>query len=108
MELQTEQIQLINGDAFSKLDQVENKTVQTVCIDPPYNIGKDTWDNIGAGYIEWIVSIIQKLETKMKDNGSFFVFHNDMEQVAELMCSIKKNTKLVFKQMIVWNKRFES
>ena len=29
-----------------------------------------------------------------------------MEQISELMVSIKKNTKFVFKQMIVWNKRF--
>jgi len=105
--MNTSQIQLINGDAFEKLDDVLDKSVQTVCIDPPYNIGKDTWDNID-NYIEWLVSIIKKLETKLKDNGSFFIFHNDMEQISELMCSIKKNTKLVFKQMIVWNKRFDS
>jgi len=106
MIYETEQTKLINGDAFVALDTIENKSIQTVCIDPPYNIGKDTWDNID-NYIEWLTNIIKKLETKMKDNGSFFVFHNDMEQVAELMTSIRKNTKLVFKQMIVWNKRFD-
>jgi site-specific DNA-methyltransferase (adenine-specific) len=99
-------IVLHRGDALEMLDSVENKSVQTVCIDPPYNIGKDTWDTI-ENYIEWLTSIIKKLETKLKDNGSFFVFHNDMEQVSELMVSIKKNTKLVFRQMIVWNKRFD-
>lgn len=97
---------LHRGDALEMLDSVENKSIQTVCIDPPYNIGKDTWDTI-ENYIEWLTSIIKKLETKLKDNGSFFVFHNDMEQVSELMVSIKKNTKLVFRQMIVWNKRFD-
>jgi site-specific DNA-methyltransferase (adenine-specific) len=30
-----------------------------------------------------------------------------MEQIAELMMSIKQHTKLQFKQMIVWNKRFD-
>jgi site-specific DNA-methyltransferase (adenine-specific) len=30
-----------------------------------------------------------------------------MEQIAELMISIKSNTKLIFRQMIVWNKRFD-
>lgn len=99
-------IVLHRGDALEMLDSVENKSIQTVCIDPPYNIGKDTWDTI-ENYIEWLTSIIKKLETKLKDNGSFFVFHNDMEQVSELMVSIKKNTKLVFRQMIIWNKRFD-
>ena len=98
-------IRLICGDAYEKLDMVENHSIQTVCIDPPYNIGKDEWDNI-KDYIPWLTNIIVKLATKMKPNGSMFIFHNDMEQIAELMISIKQNTNLVFKQMIVWNKRF--
>jgi site-specific DNA-methyltransferase (adenine-specific) len=43
----------------------------------------------------------------MKDDGSLFLFHNDMEQIAELMVKIKEKTKLKFRQMIVWNKRFD-
>jgi site-specific DNA-methyltransferase (adenine-specific) len=100
-------IVLYSGDAIDKLNEVEDKSIQTICIDPPYNIGKDFWDNI-ENYIEWLTSIICKLETKLKPNGSFFIFHNDMEQIAELIISIKKNTKLIFRQMIVWNKRFEN
>lgn len=96
----------INGDCLIELDKIEDKSIQTICIDPPYNIGKDTWDNI-ENYIEWLSSVVKKLERKMKDNGSMFIFHNDMNQIPELMISIKKNTKLVFKQMIVWNKRFD-
>jgi site-specific DNA-methyltransferase (adenine-specific) len=88
------------------LDKVKDKSVQLVCIDPPYNIGKDDWDKID-NYIDWLTEIIQKLEIKLKDNGSFFIFHNDMEQIAELLISIKKNTRLKFRQMIVWNKRFD-
>jgi len=107
MFFEAENIKLIMGDALQMLTHAEDKSIQTVCIDPPYNIGKDTWDNIN-NYIEWLTSIVQILETKMKDNGSMFIFHNDMEQISELMVSIKKNTKLIFKQMIVWNKRFDS
>jgi site-specific DNA-methyltransferase (adenine-specific) len=88
-----------------ELDKIKNKTVQTVCIDPPYNIGKDKWDTI-ENYIEWLTNVVVKLQDKMKDNGSMFIFHNDMEQISELMLSIKTNTRLKFKQMIVWNKRF--
>lgn len=95
------------GDCLIELDKIPDKSVQSIIIDPPYNIGKDTWDNID-NYVEWLTNVIKKLQTKMKDNGSLFVFHNDMEQISELMVSIKKNSKLIFKQMIVWNKRFES
>lgn len=107
MFYQNEYIKLIHGDCLLELDKIENKSIQTICIDPPYNINKASWDNID-NYIDWLVNIIQKLETKMKDNGSFFIFHNDMEQISELMISIKKNTNLSFRQMIVWNKRFDS
>ena len=102
----TDQIKLIYGDCLSSLQKVPDKSIQLVCIDPPYNIGKDTWDNI-ENYVEWLISIIKILETKLKDNGSFFMFHNEMETISELMVAIKKNTKFVYKQMIVWNKRFE-
>ena len=102
-----EAIKLIQGDSQEKLEEVTNKSVQTVCIDPPYNIGKDSWDHID-NYIEWLVGIIVQLEAKLKDNGSLFIFHNDMEQIAELMIAIRLRTKLIFRQMIVWNKRFEN
>ena len=98
---------IIKGDCLECLDLVQDKSVQLICIDPPYNIGKDTWDKID-NYNEFIMNVIKKLENKLKDNGSFFMFHNDMEVISELMVRIKKETKFVFKQMIVWNKRFEN
>ena len=107
MIFENDYIKLIHGDCINAIDSIENKSIQTICIDPPYNIGKDTWDNID-NYIEWLVSIIAKLQTKMKADGSMFIFHNDMEQISELMIAIKKKTDLSFKQMIVWNKRFEN
>lgn len=99
-------IKLINEDCLTALEDIPDKSVQMICIDPPYNIGKDTWDTI-SNYNEFMMSVIKKLETKLMDNGSFFMFHNDMETISELMINIKKDTKFKFNQMIVWNKRFE-
>ena len=104
--LEGEYLELVNGDCLSKLNDIPDKSVQLICIDPPYNIGKDTWDTID-NYTNFMIEVIKKLETKLKDNGSFFMFHNNMEAISELMVAIKKNTKFIFKQMIVWNKRFE-
>jgi site-specific DNA-methyltransferase (adenine-specific) len=102
----SDKIKLYKGDCLQMLDNVEDKSIQLICIDPPYNIGKDTWDNI-ENYNSFMMTIIKKLEKKLKDNGSFFMFHNDMEMISELMVHIKKETKFIFKQMIVWNKRFD-
>lgn len=101
-----ESIQLIQGDCIQQLDKVDDKSVQLICIDPPYNIGKDTWDTI-VNYQEYMITIIKKLEMKLRDNGSFFMFHNDMQTISELMINIKTHTSFKFNQMIVWNKRFE-
>ena len=101
-----ETINLIQGDCVQQLDKVKDKSVQLICIDPPYNIGKDTWDTI-VNYQEFMLTVIQKLEKKLQDNGSFFMFHNDMETISELMLNIKNHTSFKFIQMIVWNKRFD-
>ena len=106
LKLDNDNIKLYTGDCLTQLKNIPNKSIQLICIDPPYNIGKDTWDTID-NYLNWLLSIIKILETKLKDNGSFFMFHNEMETISELMVAIKKQTKFIFKQMIVWNKRFE-
>lgn len=36
-----EPVQLFHCDCMEGLDKVKDKSVQLVCIDPPYNIGKD-------------------------------------------------------------------
>ena len=104
--LDNEKIKLYKGDCRHMLENVKDKSIQLICIDPPYNIGKDSWDNI-IDYNNFMMSIIKLLEKKLKDNGSFFIFHNNMELISELMVSIRKETKFVFRQMIVWNKRFD-
>ncbi len=100
-------IKVILGDCLEKLSEVPNKSIQLICIDPPYNIGKDSWDTIN-NYNDFMMSVIQILETKLRDNGSFMMFHNDMEAISELMVEIKRKTKFVFRQMLVWNKRFDN
>ena len=100
LQYEDENIKLYHDDCLTALANVPDKSVQMICIDPPYNIGKDTWDNID-NYVAWLMSVIKLLETKLRDNGSFFMFHNEMETISELMVAIRKETKFVYKQMIV-------
>ena len=88
------EIKLYPGCCLEQLQKVADKSIQLICIDPPYNINKDEWDNID-NYVEWLTNI-----------GSFFIFHNEMETIAEIILSIRQNTQLKLKQMITWNKRF--
>jgi site-specific DNA-methyltransferase (adenine-specific) len=88
------------------MKSIPDKSIDAVITDPPYNIGKAKWDKID-NYIEWCGAWFLECQRILKDNGSFYFFHNDMEQIADLMLWIRNNTKFIFKQFIVWNKRFD-
>jgi len=50
--------------------------------------------------------IFTELQRILKDNGSFYFFHNDFLQIVELQNFLNLNTSFKFKQLIVWNKKF--
>lgn len=97
---------LIQGDCLVKLDEIKDKSIDLVIIDPPYNIGKANWDNI-PNYTEWLCSIFDKLSIKLKENGSFYFFHNDLMVSIDLLKHLTYNNGLVFKQQIIWNKLYD-
>ena len=76
-------------------------------IDPPYNIGKDKkwdkWKTVNE-YVEFMGKVFKECQRVLKDNGSFYFFHNDFLQIVELQNYINNNTDFVFKQLLVWNK----
>jgi len=99
---------IINADGLEILKKLPDKSVNLICVDPPYNIGKDKiWDNI-ENYYEWLESYFKEFERVLKENGSFFIFHNDFRSMTKLDMKINTSTSFIFKNFIVWNKRFES
>jgi site-specific DNA-methyltransferase (adenine-specific) len=93
---------LYQGDCLEITSQLTEQAA-LVCIDPPYNIGKDTWDKID-NYQEWMGKVFLACQKALKDNGSFYWFHNKMPVIARLMGWIEDNTDFIFKQFIVWDK----
>jgi site-specific DNA-methyltransferase (adenine-specific) len=98
-------IQILHGDCLKVMKTLEPKTIQTVLFDPPYNIQKAEWDTI-PDYTDWIHKCILEFERLLKDNGSLFLFHNDIEVITDILTSTR-TTRFKFRQMIVWNKRFD-
>ena len=97
---------LYNGDCLEKLKLLEDKSVNLILIDPPYNIKKakwDTWRTVEE-YVNFMGQVFLECQRVLKDNGSFYFFHNDFLQIVELQNWINKNTNFVFKQLITWNK----
>ena len=101
---------LYNGDCLSIFKDIEDKSVNLVLIDPPYNIGKDKkwdkWKTVNE-YVEFMGKVFKECQRVLKGNGSFYFFHNDFLQIVELQNYINNNTDFVFKQLLVWNKRFD-
>lgn len=104
-----EKYKIYNEDCLIKLKEIEDKSIDLVLIDPPYNIGKDKWDKWKTvdAYVEFMGQVFKECERVLKDNGSFYFFHNDFLQIVELQNYINKNTNFIFRQLLVWNKRFE-
>lgn len=92
-------------DCLEFLKQIDNKSIDLVVIDPPYNIGKDDWDKVEL-YEFWMKQVFKEIERVLKITGSFYIFHSEMEIVSDFMNFIRTETDFKFKQFIVWNKRF--
>ena len=71
---------LYNGDCLEKLKLLEDKSVNLILIDPPYNIKKakwDTWRTVEE-YVNFMGQVFLECQRVLKDNGSFYFFHNDL------------------------------
>lgn len=99
-------IKIYNDDCLNKLKDIEDKSIDLVLIDPPYNIGKDKWDKWKTvnAYVEFMGKVFKECERVLKDNGSFYFFHNDFMQIVELQNYINKNTNFIFKSLLTINK----
>ena len=98
---------IYNGDCLSIFKDIEDKSVNLVLIDPPYNIGKDKkwdkWKTVNE-YVEFMGKVFKECQRVLKDNGNFYIFHNDFLQIVELQNYINKNTNFRFNSFIIWDK----
>ena len=104
--MMNERIQLFKGDCLENFKNIPDKSINLVLIDPPYNINKADWDKWKTvdAYIEFMGQVFLECQRVLKDNGSFYFFHNDFLQMVELQNWINKNTKFIFKSLITINK----
>ena len=94
---------LLHGDCLKLMKDIPDKSVDLILTDPPYNIGKAKWDKI-PNYVEWCGKWFVECQRVLKDNGSFYWWHNDMVQIAQLMEWLRVNTGFVFNSFVIWDK----
>jgi DNA modification methylase len=94
-------------DCVEGMRMLPDNSVDLIVIDPPYNIGIKgaEWDKYGKEeYIEFIGNVFAECQRTLKDNGSFYWFHNDMPQIAQLMTWLSGNSHFIFNSFITWDK----
>jgi site-specific DNA-methyltransferase (adenine-specific) len=99
---------LYEGDCLEVIPTLTEDSVDLIILDPPYNIGKDSWDKFPSheAYLDFIKKVLNECERVLKDNGSLYFWHNQFESVVDIFNLFRNDTDMVFKQLIVWNKRF--
>jgi site-specific DNA-methyltransferase (adenine-specific) len=88
------------------MKDIPDNSINLVVMDPPYNIGKDHWDKV-ENYVGWMGRVFTELERVLKDTGSMYFFHNDFLQICDLQQWLNRHSGFIFKQLIVWNKKYE-
>ena len=100
-------------DAFEGLKLIPDESVNLAIIDPPYNIGVVTkrngkeivnsWDKI-ENYQEWIEQLLKEVYRVLTDNGVMYLWHNDMQQIADILHNSSVNGMFTFRSFCIWDK----
>lgn len=103
-----ENIILRNGDCLEIMKEIDDKSIDLILMDPPYNIGKskewDKWET-KEKYIEFMGEVFKECERILKYNGSMYFFHNDMVQISMLMEWLRNNSDFRFNSFLIWEKQ---
>jgi site-specific DNA-methyltransferase (adenine-specific) len=93
-------------DCIEGMQLLKDNSVDLIIADPPYNIGKDVWDKWKkeSDYLDFMKEWILESQRVLKDNGSFYWFHNQMPTISRLMLFLEDKSDYIFKQLITWSK----
>jgi len=94
---------IVHGDCRDVLPKIPDKAIDLVLTDPPYNIGKGTWDR-RRQYIPWIIERFMQVERVMRDTAALWFSHMIFGSLAEIHSGLVTNTKLRHVQFITIDK----
>lgn len=78
-----ESVTLYHGDSLEVLPELPDATAAAIVTDPPYNIGKASWDTI-PDYLEWCREWVAASASKVVTGGSFWHFHSEPFVMAQI------------------------
>ncbi|AIY82511.1 DNA adenine methyltransferase YhdJ [Clostridium baratii str. Sullivan] len=97
---------IIVEDVIKGLEEIEEKSIDLIFIDPPYNLGKKYADNINDSwnsekeYFEWVYTWLDIAISKLKKNGSLYIM-NSVQNMPFI--DIYLRDRLTILSRIVWS-----
>lgn len=69
-------ITLYCDDSFQRIPTLEDKSIDLIVTDPPYNVIEQDWDQIGTDeeYLEWMTQWFDLIKPKLADDYHLFIF----------------------------------
>lgn len=95
---------LIEGDCLKEIPKIDDKSIDLLITDPPYNMGKGDWDDFDEKSFysftkKWITICLPKL----KDEYNIFIsFNSDNFFILEKIC---RDLKLPIQSRLIWHYR---
>lgn len=86
-----------------------NINVDLIILDPPYfstnikELGDNNWKTV-EDYLLWFKNILNLCISLLNDNGSFYIFHNDLSLMTDILYWLKHDKDCTLRNHIKWNK----
>ena len=100
---------IYNMDCLEYIKTLPDNCIDLIIVDAPYfstnieEVGDNQWQK-EKDYIDWVVKNFKEHQRILKNNGSLYFFHNDINIMVEILYKIKKETNFKLKNQITWDK----
>jgi len=94
-------------DAVQFLKKLPDNSIQLILIDPPYNLGLDTWDTFN-NYLDWAKQWLDEIFRVLSETGNCVIFggfqYQDLKKgdLLEIMHYTRHYTNLRFTNLVIW------
>jgi len=94
-------------DAVQFLKKLPDNSIQLILIDPPYNLGLDTWDTFN-NYLDWAKQWLDEIFRVLSETGNCVIFggfqYQDLKKgdLLEIMHYARHYTNLRFTNLVIW------
>lgn len=97
--------EVLHRDAINFLKGLPRHSVDMICVDPPYNLGKGTWDDFPSreSFLTFTRNWLANAFHVLVPGGSLYVF-NTPENAAHILVYCQ-SLGLEFRNWITWDKR---